>query len=140
MYFFSVVQSINLPYNVTLRSNTMEMRRRTVKPENIIFSEAKSYALPDKAQPVTEDAELAKRFLWTEIRAGDCQMTGIQLQFIRPGFFFFDSHIQSSGDDDSWGILHFDVYEQSALRADSEHISSFLRDRLVPRLMHRCHV
>jgi hypothetical protein len=94
----------------------MEMRQRTVKPENIIFSEARSYALPDKSQPVTEDAATAKRFLWKEVRAGDCQMTGIQLQFISPGFFFFDSHIRSSGDDDSWGILHFDVYQANGLR------------------------
>jgi hypothetical protein len=85
----------------------MEMLYRTVKPENMIFSGLRSHALPDKAQPVTDDLEPAKRFLWTEVRAGDCQMTGIQLQFIRPGFFSFDRHIQSSGDDDSWGILHF---------------------------------
>ena len=93
----------------------MEMRYRTVKPENIIVSELRPHALPDKAQPVTEDLEPAKRFFWGEVRSGDCRMTSIQLQFIRAGFFFFDSQIQSSGDDDSWGILHFHVYQANGL-------------------------
>jgi hypothetical protein len=90
----------------------MEMRQRIVKPERIIFSGARSYALPHKSQPVT-DEEVAKRFLFGDVSVGDCHMAGIQLQFIRQGFFFFDSHIQSSGDDDSWGILHFDVYQDN---------------------------
>jgi hypothetical protein len=91
----------------------MEMRQRIVKPERIIFSGAKSYALPHTFQPA--DTEPAKRFLFGDVRVGDCHMSGIQLQFIRAGFFFFDSHVQSSDDDDSWGILHFDVYQANGL-------------------------
>src|SRR6476619_2044643 len=94
----------------------MDMRQRTVKPDGIIFSEARSYAAADTSQTATEAVPSAKRFLWKEVRTGDCQMTGIQLQFIRDGFFFFDSHIRSSGDDDSWGILHFDLYQANGLR------------------------
>ena len=65
----------------------MDMLRRTVKPDGIVFSEARSYVAADTSQ-TTPRLESAKRFLWKEVRAGDCQMTGIPQQFIRPGNIF----------------------------------------------------
>ncbi len=39
-----------------------------------------------------------------------------------------------------WQEYFFLTGEHSALRADSEHINPFLRDRLVAQLMHTCRV
>ena len=56
----------------------MDTRQRTVKPDGISFSEARSSDPAGTSQTATETLESAKRFRWKEVRTGDCQMTSIQ--------------------------------------------------------------
>lgn len=48
----------------------MDMRQRTVKPDGISFSEARSSDPAGTSQTATETLESAKRFRWKEVRTG----------------------------------------------------------------------
>jgi Family of unknown function (DUF6294) len=77
----------------------------SLKPENIKFSELRSFTLRDET----------KVFQWPDQHAGNCTLQFPQLFLYPDGMFEFSGNLSSSGSNDSWGILHIDVQQDNGL-------------------------
>ena len=75
-------------------------------PERIMFS---------GVTVAVERAQSTKIFQWGPQQVGDCTLQAPMLELRTNGFFTFSGNLSSSGDDDSWGILHFDFKQANGL-------------------------
>jgi hypothetical protein len=85
--------------------------QREIKPDNIKLSE-----LSEVKILIAEDPRSHQKIArWSTQHAGDCTLEVPTLEITPGGFFTFSGNLSSSGNDDSWGILHFDFKQANGL-------------------------
>ena len=87
---------------------------REIQIEKITFSGIRSFDASDRGSELAARAQ-SKTFRWGTQQVGDCTLEAPMLWITQDGFFMFSGNLRSSGNDDSWGILHFDFLQDNGL-------------------------
>ncbi|WP_140982285.1 DUF6294 family protein [Bradyrhizobium guangdongense] len=82
-------------------------KQMEIMPERMVFSGVTVGA--------ANAVQSTKIFQWGTQRVGDCSMEFPMLELRTNGWFTFSGNLRSSGNDDSWGILHFDFKQANGL-------------------------